>query len=216
METSSSGDRNSTLYLANIPTDKNTSVNLCSHFSKFGKVLSADVAYNDDPSSAAVTFQSHNDAKAAFTSPMVLLNNRSIKMTLVPSNVKSESDTNLNCVLCNTTYSSKPSLTAHVKLVHGAPIFTCNVCKAPFSSKIMYNKHIQNQHSIASVEDNDTTSKDLDSDHMATQSKEHGEQNTLLQAQVDSLKNELESSDSKLTAVKKVVKQIKRGIKTNH
>lgn len=198
-----------TLYLAEIPSHENTPFHLCNYFCKFGTLLNVVCGYNGDPSAAAVTFEKHESAKAAMKSSNQLLKNRSIKTTLVPSNVGATTSKS-KCVLCNKELATKRGLSAHVKRVHSGTTFECEHCKAPFASVNMYKKHLENQHANAIETVVNKKSPDV-SDQ--TKLKEQIKQIASLNAKVESLEKENETSAKKLKLAEKTGKVIENQLK---
>ena len=51
------------------------------------------------------------------------------------------------CEICNTGFSRKPQLNAHISSVHeGIKPFKCKICDASFSQKGDLNKHVSSVH----------------------------------------------------------------------
>lgn len=161
--------KNATLYLTDIPSEDNTTINLCNYFCKFGQLLGIVSPYKGNQSAASVTFSTSKEAKAALNSSEPLLNNRFIKMTLMstgpatttestpesasPSNDGQSSDT--KCNLCNKVFASNWHLNFHTKRMHsGGTSIKCNMCSGTFASNNLYKKHVRAEHSNAFVQDN--------------------------------------------------------------
>lgn len=70
-----------TLYLTQVPANKNTVSNLAKLFDECSKV---EVSYKGDPGAAAVTFPSHNLASKAFHKSKEVLNKRRIGISWHP------------------------------------------------------------------------------------------------------------------------------------
>jgi RNA-binding protein 26 len=66
--------------LRKIPRGLNAISHLNDHFSKFGKITNIQIAYENDPEAAIVTFSSHAEANVAYRSTEAVLNNRFIKV----------------------------------------------------------------------------------------------------------------------------------------
>lgn len=71
---------NCSLELRKIPRGLNAISHLNDHFSKFGKITNIQIAYENDPEAAIVTFSSHAEANVAYRSTEAVLNNRFIKV----------------------------------------------------------------------------------------------------------------------------------------
>lgn len=72
--------QNCSLELRKIPRGLNAISHLNDHFSKFGKITNIQIAYENDPEAAIVTFSSHAEANVAYRSTEAVLNNRFIKV----------------------------------------------------------------------------------------------------------------------------------------
>ena len=70
----------SMLAVRNVPAAFNTITHLNAHFSRYGSLVNVQVQFEGDPSSALITFNSHEDASLAFNSSEAVMNNRFIKM----------------------------------------------------------------------------------------------------------------------------------------
>ena len=68
------------LAVRNVPAAFNTITHLNAHFSRYGSLVNVQVQFEGDPSSALITFNSHEDASLAFNSSEAVMNNRFIKM----------------------------------------------------------------------------------------------------------------------------------------
>lgn len=154
----SSNANNSTLLLTDVPADQNTAINLCNHFCKFGKVLWIETAFNGNPNSATVQFDTQAEASKAINSNEPLLNNRFIKMSWVctPNSGPSSAATSTTpqnddrkCSLCAREFASSWHRDNHVKRFHSGGGIKCNECDASFTSANMYKKHCSVQHSDA-------------------------------------------------------------------
>lgn len=202
-----------TLYLDGIPPDQNTEFNLCAHFCQFGKVVRVNLKYNGDPSAAAVVFSTDEEAKVANQSPILLLDNKHIKMTLLPSNVQSEPVTNTRCVLCNKDYRNKWGLKEHVKYVHEQAKFQCAVCKVPFASENMYRKHLENHQAQVNAIDRKKAIRrglSLPGDLLLNKSEEYKKQISLLKNKVKFTEKAFEAVTKQLEAAEKSTNKLKR------
>lgn len=161
--------KNTTLYLTDIPSEDNTTINLCNYFCKFGHLLGIVSPYKGDQSAASVTFSTSKEAKAALNSSEPLLNNRFIKMSLMssepatttestPESASASNDGPSNdskCNLCNKVFASNWHLNFHTKRMHnGGTSIKCNMCSETFASNNMYKKHIRAEHLNACVQEN--------------------------------------------------------------
>jgi RNA-binding protein 26 len=72
--------QNCSLELRKIPRGLNAISHLNDHFSKFGKITNIQIAYENDPEAAIITFSSHAEANVAYRSTEAVLNNRFIKV----------------------------------------------------------------------------------------------------------------------------------------
>ncbi|KAM9321550.1 LOW QUALITY PROTEIN: RNA-binding protein 26 [Gastrophryne carolinensis] len=73
-------NENTKLELRRVPPELNNISKLNEHFSKFGKLVNLQVAYQGDPEGALIQFATNAQAKAAISSTEAVLNNRFIKM----------------------------------------------------------------------------------------------------------------------------------------
>lgn len=71
---------NTKLAIRQIPPELNSISKLNEHFSKFGKIVNLQVAYNNEPESALIQFESPDEAKRAMQSTEAVLNNRFIRV----------------------------------------------------------------------------------------------------------------------------------------
>ncbi|TSK42112.1 Neurobeachin-like protein 1 [Bagarius yarrelli] len=71
---------NTKLAIRQIPPELNNISKLNEHFSRFGKIVNLQVAYNNDPESALIQFESPEEARRAIQSTEAVLNNRFIKV----------------------------------------------------------------------------------------------------------------------------------------
>lgn len=136
---------NCTIYLVDIPPDRNTIPKLNEYFSKFGKVLTVHVGYNGDPGASKVTFASVNEAVAALNCPDAVLNNRFVKMSSkLPTSTSADLDQSdsKNCSHCNRTFASEYHRNWHIKRMH----IVCEICHLTFVSTDLYKKHYSAYH----------------------------------------------------------------------
>lgn len=151
----STSAKDSTLYLSQVPSYKNTIDNLSSHFSQFGKVLTIGVSYKGDPCAAAVTFKNHEMASSAFDCPKFILNTRSIKKSWHPQQYYSALESSLaistgqqnhpepilfECEKCGKLLLTQQSRQTHMKTQHTT--FKCEVCHQEFGKLALYARHI--------------------------------------------------------------------------
>lgn len=142
-------NQKNTLFLTDIPSDQNTTINVLNHFSKFGKILQIEVPHNGDPQAAAVTFETSKAAEAAFTSSEALLNNRFIKVSRdksAPVTTSTDQSIDLMCSLCNRQFVSTWHRNNHIQRIHTGTGIKCNICNTTFTSANMFKKHCFVQH----------------------------------------------------------------------
>ncbi|XP_072040511.1 LOW QUALITY PROTEIN: RNA-binding protein 26-like [Amphiura filiformis] len=73
-------ENNRTLELKKVPRELNNISKLNEYFQKFGSIVNLQVACNNDPESALITFATHYQAKAAHNCQDAVFNNRFIKV----------------------------------------------------------------------------------------------------------------------------------------
>lgn len=161
---STSANSANTIYLTEIPPNENTVQKLCNYFSKFGNVLSVNVAHNGDNTAATVTFVNNKFANAALKCTDAVLNNRFIKVSsgtqynlqynLRPTTVQNSVTINdVTCNICFKTYSSQRNRDRHLREVHKVGLVNaCTSCKAIFESANAYKKHCIVYHSMPQLE----------------------------------------------------------------
>lgn len=71
---------NTSLQVKNVPSMYNNIAKLNEHFTKFGNVVSIQIAFDGDPEGALVTFSKNSEANAAYRSSEPMFNNRFIKL----------------------------------------------------------------------------------------------------------------------------------------
>lgn len=145
------------LYLSGIPADRNSFSKLSEHFEKFGKISKIIVAYHGDPSTALVTFATHDEANAAMNSSEPVLGIPDIlmrwgirpekeKSSSTPQASTSSSSSSPNttskiifqCEKCTKVLSTKQTLRNHMRTVHAE--FDCPECHEKFDSGNEFRK----------------------------------------------------------------------------
>jgi len=71
---------NCSLEVKKIPKEKNTIVDLNSHFERFGKIVNIQICFENDPEAALITFSSPAESQEAYRCTEAVFNNRFIKV----------------------------------------------------------------------------------------------------------------------------------------